>query len=62
MTRNNAAVQTIRRKDLGEYIAMSHNINISQNVGWYISGFVDGEGSFSVALIPRPEYALGWQV
>ena len=61
--RNNAAVQTIRRKDLGENAGMNkHIIQIPQRVGWYLSGFVDGEGSFNVALIPRSEYALGWKV
>ena len=63
MTRNNAAVQTIRRKDLGENDDMNKNIaRIPQRVSWYLSGFVDGEGSFNVALIPRPEYALRWKV
>jgi LAGLIDADG DNA endonuclease family protein len=28
----------------------------------YISGFVDGEGSFNVALIPRSEYRFGWKI
>ena len=29
---------------------------------WYFSGFVDGEGSFNVALIPRKEYRFGWKI
>lgn len=63
MTRNNAAVQTIRRKDLGENTVMNNIISqIPQRVSWYLSGFVDGEGSFNVALIPRSEYALRWKV
>ena len=28
----------------------------------YFSGFVDGEGSFNVALIPRKEYRFGWKI
>src|SRR5437764_1057600 len=28
----------------------------------YFSGFVDGEGSFNVALIPRSEYRFGWKI
>ena len=29
---------------------------------WYFTGFVDGEGSFNVALIPRKEYRFGWKI
>ena len=28
----------------------------------YISGFVDGEGCFSVSFGPRPTLSLGWEV
>ena len=28
---------------------------------WYISGFVDGEGSFNVSLRKKSDYRLGWQ-
>ena len=30
--------------------------------GHYLSGFVDGEGSFSVSLRQRNDHKLGWQV
>lgn len=29
---------------------------------WYFSGFVDGEGSFNVSLIPRKEYRFNWKI
>lgn len=30
--------------------------------GHYISGFVDGEGSFNVSLRKKPDHTMGWQV
>ncbi len=36
--------------------------NIPEKVAWYFSGFVDGEGSFNVALIPRNEYRMRWKI
>src|SRR3990167_2526366 len=35
---------------------------ISSATASYFSGFVDGEGSFNVALIPRSEYRFGWKI
>ena len=35
---------------------------IPSALAWYFSGFVDGEGSFNVALIPRKEYRFGWKI
>ena len=35
---------------------------ISASIASYFSGFVDGEGSFNVALIPRKEYRFGWKI
>lgn len=44
----------ISRKDL--------NITrVTEPVGWYISGFVDGEGSFNVSLRRKSDYKVGWQ-
>src|SRR5207249_8338873 len=28
----------------------------------YISGFVDGEGCFTVSIAPRPTLVVGWEV
>jgi len=36
--------------------------SIPQNIGNYIAGFVDGEGSFNVSLRKREDHSLGWQV
>ena len=35
---------------------------IPNNIGWYISGFTDGEGSFNVSLRKGNGHRLGWQV
>jgi hypothetical protein len=35
---------------------------IPQDVGWYLAGFADGEGSFNVSLVKRSDYVLGWKV
>ena len=35
---------------------------IPAKTAWYFSGFVDGEGSFNIALIPRKEYRFGWKI
>lgn len=33
----------------------------SRNVPEYISGFVDGEGCFSVSFTKRPRFIIGWE-
>jgi len=39
------------------------NVNaIPAEIGWYLAGFVDGEGSFNVNFRPRDDYALPWKV
>ena len=35
---------------------------IPPRVGHYLSGFVDGEGSFNVSLRKRDDHTLGWQI
>jgi hypothetical protein len=35
---------------------------IPDHIGWYISGFCDGEGSFNVSLRRKTDYKIGWQV
>lgn len=31
-------------------------------IGWYVAGFVDGEGSFNVVFRPRTDHATPWRV
>ena len=35
---------------------------IPQEKGWYLAGFVDGEGSFNVSFTKKSDYCSGWQV
>ncbi len=37
-------------------------MNTPPHIGWYLSGFSDGEGSFNVSLRRRPDHKLQWQV
>jgi hypothetical protein len=36
--------------------------SIDPAIGYYIAGFVDGEGSFNLKFRPRPDFSLGWKV
>ena len=44
------SVRTISRKDF------------DQKLGWFLAGFVEGEGSFNVSLRKKDDYKVGWQV
>jgi hypothetical protein len=35
---------------------------IPENIGWYLSGFADGEGSFNLSVIKRSDYRKKWKV
>ncbi len=36
---------------------------ISSELGYYLSGFADGEGSFNISIIKRKlDYRLGWKI
>jgi len=35
---------------------------IPEAVGYYLAGFVDGEGSFNVSFRPRSDYVFPWKV
>lgn len=43
--------QTISRKDLER-----------KNLGYFLAGFVEGEGSFNVSLRKKSDYKVKWQV
>ena len=36
--------------------------SIPPQIGWYLAGFVDGEGSFNVSFRPRRDYKMPWKV
>jgi len=35
---------------------------VPNEIGYYIAGFVDGEGSFNVSMRKRQDHTLGWQI
>jgi hypothetical protein len=35
---------------------------IKPNIGYYLAGFADGEGSFNVSFRKRDDHLIGWQV
>ena len=48
---------------------LSENVSSADNqqerfrsIGYYIAGFVDGEGSFNVSLRSNNDYRIGWQI
>jgi hypothetical protein len=42
---------------------MSNKVKaVPPEIGWYIAGFADGEGSFNVSFRPRDDYQLPWKV
>jgi hypothetical protein len=36
--------------------------NIPIHIGYYLSGFADGEGSFNISFRPRPDYQTKWKI
>lgn len=36
-------------------------VRVPEKIGWYITGFSDGEGSFNVSLRKKSDYKVGWQ-
>ena len=36
--------------------------SLPTNIGWYLSGYADGEGSFCVSFSPSKRHLLGWEV
>ena len=35
---------------------------VPSEIGWYLAGFTDGEGSFNVSFRPRTDYSNPWKV
>lgn len=56
--RDNAWMRNISRKDT----LMLDVKQIPPQVGYYLAGFADGEGSFNVSFRPRPDYPERWKV
>lgn len=43
---------------LGQYAGSRQGVDVPS----YLSGYVDGEGCFSVSIAPRPTLSAGWEV
>ena len=39
-----------------------YNKTIKSSMGYYFSGFVDGEGSFNLSFRKRDDYKTGWKI
>ena len=37
-------------------------VRVPPEIGYYLAGFADGEGSFNLSFRPRPDYAVPWKV
>ena len=35
---------------------------IPDHIGWYFSGFTDGEGSFNISVKKVPDHTMGWKL
>ena len=57
---DNVHVQSISRK--GSDRCYNLGMELPSYIGWYLSGFCDGEGSFNVSLRVRKDHKLHWQV
>jgi hypothetical protein len=36
--------------------------HIPPEIGYYLAGFTDGEGSFNISCRPRPDYSIPWKI
>ena len=52
------AVRAISRKDSNEMDPRS----VPTDIGYYLAGFADGEGSFNISFRPRDDYRMPWKV
>ena len=52
-------VRTISRKGLEKEVSMK---NVPFDIGHYLAGFADGEGSFNVSFRLRDDYKMPWKV
>src|SRR5215467_12538855 len=53
------SVRTISRKD---DLVNQNVLRIPVEIGYYLAGFADGEGSFNISFRPRPDYRIPWKV
>lgn len=54
-------IMDFRKNQTGQSAGKTLN-KISKEMGFYLSGFADGEGSFNISLINRSDYKNKWKV
>jgi hypothetical protein len=54
-------VRTISRKGLQRICMINFKV-IPDSIGYYLAGFVDGEGSFNISFRPRPDFSISWKI
>jgi hypothetical protein len=60
---NKVAVKIRRGRAISRKGSSMYNPNrVPPEIGWYLAGFTDGEGSFNVSFRPRADYGCPWKV
>ncbi len=50
------------RQSAGKARTVLNVAQVPSEIGWYLAGFADGEGSFNVSFRPRVDYSNPWKV
>ena len=50
------------RQSAGKARTVLNVASVPSEIGWYLAGFTDGEGSFNVSFRPRMDYSNPWKV
>lgn len=60
---NNVSCADNQQERLTQSLVCIHDqLRIASSDGWYIAGFVDGEGSFNVSIKKRSDYEHQWKI
>jgi len=51
----------MNRDNQQERLVKESILNIPEHIGWYLSGFSDGEGSFNISFRHKSDYKRKWQ-
>jgi hypothetical protein len=52
----------VEGQSAGKAQAMLDDRAIPDEIGWYLAGFTDGEGSFNISFRPREDYGFPWKI
>jgi len=64
---NNVEMRIIRREEILKAPSIfkggkMKTVKVAPKIGYYLAGFVDGEGSFNVVFRPRDDYKQPWKI